>query len=177
MLLQTMKDWEQIVCSDGGKEGHIEHLVNGTLDERVRYRFLEEKKNGDFGNGVRQKMMEEEAKGKYLLFLDDDNVIMPEFLMEMTKALEASGADFAVCSIVYVYPARWAALERKPIILSGEPVAGGRTDPLQIVVRKEVMKDVGWDVDGGYNADGAMLDRLGKKYKHVNVSGVLGLHL
>jgi len=177
VLLQTMQDWEQIVCSDGEKEGIMERLVAVMGDNRVRYRFLGEKKDGDFGNNVRQRMLIEEAKGKYVVFLDDDNIIMPDFLTSMVNALDVSGADFAVCSIVYVYPDRWSAPNKPPILLCGVPVANGQTDPLQIMVRIEVMKEVGWNVDGGYNADGEVFDRLGEKYKHVKVDGVLGVHL
>jgi hypothetical protein len=84
MLLQTHKDWEQIVCSDGEFEPHIESLVKSFNDPRIVYAHTTGKKDGDFGNTVRSKMLAC-ATGEFVLFFDDDNVIMPDYIEKMKR--------------------------------------------------------------------------------------------
>ena len=50
-------------------------------------------------------------------------------------------------------------------------------DPLQVLVKREVMQAVGWDCDHGYVSDGVTLEMLGDKYKSTEVAEVLGFHM
>ena len=70
---QTFKDYEVIVvddCSDIPVEGAIRHEVNKGLSAARN-------------TGIKV------AKGKYVVFLDDDNELMPEFLSQTVPILEA----------------------------------------------------------------------------------------
>jgi len=174
--LQTISDVEQLVCSDGAAEPQIASLVASTGDVRITYQHTTLKKPGDFGNVVRQTMLEK-ARGKYILFLDDDNLILPNYLEKMIATIEASGADFAVCQVVHFGPLNEQVIGRPPQVLKGLPVKLHHVDPLQILVKREAMLDVGWDTEKGYLADGHTLQALGEKYKCVEVPEVLGFHM
>lgn len=176
MRLQTMGDFEHIVCSDGSHEAQIEALVKSVDDERLSYQHMEAKKPGDFGNVVRNTLLQQ-ARGKYVFFFDDDNLVLPEYLETMTNAIEESGKDFAVCEIVHFGPLKEDAVGQPPQVLSGQPVRLHHIDTLQVVVKRDAIQDVGWDTEHGYLSDGHTLQALGQKYSHVRVEQVLGFHM
>ena len=176
MKLQTVASWEHLVCSDGEEEEHAKKVVEEAADSRVIYCHTNGKKQGDFGNTVRSEMLKR-ARGKFVLFFDDDNIILPSYLAQMMKAITISGnADFAVCKIMHFGPLN-EATGKPPIVLNGDPVKLYHIDPLQVLVKTEVMKSVGWDTEVGYLSDGVSLEKLGDGYKHTRVEEVLGIHV
>jgi len=177
LLLQTFADWRQLICSDGPEEPLVRELVATVADPRVEYHCTgQETPPGDFGNSVRKAMLER-ATGEYVLFFDDDNVIMPTYLEHMVAALRQSGRDFAVCKVMHFGPLNEAALGRPPVVLEGEPVKLYHVDPLQVLAKREAMQAVGWDTDHGYVSDGYTLEELGRRFSHVHVDEVLGVHM
>jgi glycosyltransferase involved in cell wall biosynthesis len=176
MKLQSIPSWEQFVCSDGEKEPYVESLIQSMGDSRIQYHFTEGKKPGDFGNTVRSEMLKK-ARGKYVLFFDDDNLILPDYLQDMISALEGTDNDFAVCNIMHFGPLMESEVGKPPKVLTGNPVKLYHIDPLQVLVKRETMQKVGWDTEVGYLSDGVTLEKLGKDYKHVRVEKVLGVHL
>ncbi len=176
MILQTEKSWEQIICSDGGREQHVVDMVTSLADSRIRYAHTENKKVGDFGNTVRSEMLKQ-AKGKYVLFFDDDNVILPNYLSEMVSKLEnAPDCDFAVCKIMHFGPLNEVEVGKPPKVLTGDPVKLYHIDPLQVLVRREVIQKIGWDTTVGYSSDGVTLEKLAS-LKCVRVDQILGIHM
>ena len=175
MLLQTEKNWEQIICSDGSKEDRVEGLVKHFNDSRIRYCNTTTKKEGDYGNTVRSEMMKQ-ANGKYILFFDDDNIIMPSYLERMIAEAEKEQADLAICKIIHFGPLNEKVLGKPPMVLTGDPVKLYHIDPLQVLVKRDVMQKVGWDTTVGYLSDGVSLERL-NPFKKVRVDEVLGVHM
>ena len=178
MKMQIMTDWEQIVCSDGPVEPEVLKMVRKCGDERIRYRHSTgDKIEGDYGNTVRLKCLQHEAKGEYILFCDDDNLIMPNYMEKMISALDSNlDCGFAVCRIMHFGPLHESE-GKAPKVIMGNPVELYHIDPLQILVRREAMLKIGWDVETGYLSDGVTLQKLGKQFKHVRVEDVLGVHL
>jgi hypothetical protein len=177
MILQTELRWEQLLCSDGEQEQHAMDLVKGFGDPRIRYTHTaQSKEEGDFGNTVRSLMLKQ-ATGKYVLFFDDDNVILPNYLSEMVSRLEnAPDCEFAVCKIMHFGPLNEAEVGKPPKVLTGDPVRLHHIDPLQVLVRREVMQKIGWDTTHGYISDGVTLEKL-SPFKCVRVDQVLGVHM
>lgn len=176
LQLQTINDWQMLLCSDGKKEDHIVSLLAQLNEPRVVYQWIP--KSGlkdDYGNSVRRAMIQQ-ASGKYITFFDDDNVITPDYFESMISAVQ-QGFDFAVCHIVHFGPLNVSKVGYPPKVLTGFPVKVFHVDSLQILVRAEAMKDIGWDVDYGYISDGTTIERLGAKYSAVAVPKVLGFHL
>ena len=174
--LQTVKEIEHLVCSDGKPESQIASLVGSLGDMRVSYHNTSVKKPGDFGNTVRSEMLGR-ARGKYILFLDDDNLILPDYLERMISAIEDSGKDFAVCRVVHFGPLKEDEVGRPPQVLTGIPVRLHHVDTLQVLVKREVMQRVGWNVEKGYLADGYTLQKLASEAEYVEVVQVLGFHM
>ena len=118
-----------------------------------------------------------QATGAFILFLDDDNIILPHYLDSMVRAIEESEKDFAVCHVMHFGPVNEDIVGKPPLVLEGESVELYKIDPLQVLVRRGPMQDVGWDTKNGYLADGHTLERLGSKYQHVLIPEVLGIHI
>jgi len=96
----------------------------------------------------------------------------------MVKALEDNpDAGFAVCQVIHFGPLNEEALGKPPIVLEGEPVKLYHIDPLQVMVRKKVMQEVGWDTEKGYLSDGVTLEKLGKAASYSKIEEVLGVHI
>jgi hypothetical protein len=175
LQLQTVTDWVMLLCSDGGPEKHVLDLLKQLNEPRVIYTHLpKSNKPGDYGNTIRNEMLKR-ATGKYVFFCDDDNIILPEFLAKMTSAVQS--ADLAVCKIVHFGPLNESVTGKPPKVLTGFPIKLYHVDPLQVLVKRECMQDIGWDCDHGYVSDGVTLERLGTKYKSIEVPEILGFHM
>jgi len=176
VALQTGVSWEHLICSNGGEEIAVRKLVERRGDPRVKYFHTGPVGKGDYGNTARA-MMIEKAEGILVAFVDDDNIVLPDFLKEMSDALNGTAKGFAVCDIVHFGPLDKRTGMKPPVVLKGEPVKLTYIDPLQVVVRMHAIKSVGWDIETGYLSDGVTLEKLGDEFEHVKVDKVLGFHM
>lgn len=174
---QSFKDWEHVIVSDG-HDPSLREYFNHTLKDEPRRHFHElDENHNDYGASVRRLAMPL-LKGKYFAFLDDDNIMFPEFLEEMVGALEGTDQDvgFAVCQILHMGPLQ-AWVGPPPQVLQGWPIVVGGIDTLQVVVKREAIEKVGWVSEGGFFSDGHTYEALSKQYRHVRVEKVLGVHI
>lgn len=177
---QTYGDWEHIVVSDGVREEAVAELVKKRPDGKRRYEVVP--KQGGFGAAVRQEALKF-ARGDYLVFLDDDNIIFPTFLEKMLSAFtdsshwklgDQTGIEFVICECLHFGPLQ-SFFGPAPVVLKGEPKLY-HIDTLQIMVKKEAFLKVGWQ-GNDYFADGRTYEMLGKTYKWINIPEVLCAHL
>ncbi|MFN2529588.1 MAG: glycosyltransferase family 2 protein, partial [Candidatus Baltobacteraceae bacterium] len=84
---QTYKKLEIIVVNDGGPD--VSDIIAGF--DNVRYLLLE--RNG--GTSAAANAGLHAARGKYIGFLDDDDIVFPEHVSVLVSALERSGAEVA----------------------------------------------------------------------------------
>ena len=92
---QTFQDWECICVDDGAKDGSgaLADEIAAT-DDRIR---VIHQKNG--GTSVARNTGMAAARGKYLAFLDEDDLYHPRFLETLYSAAENYGADIASCEM------------------------------------------------------------------------------
>ena len=91
ILSQTIKDFEVILVDDGSTDG------SGSIceqycrkDDRIRY-ILQE----NAGVSVARNTALDVAKGEYVVFIDSDDVVAPDFLQRLLNL--AANGDFAIC--------------------------------------------------------------------------------
>jgi len=176
VLRQTYGEFEQIVASDGEHEPETAGLVAAIGDRRIRY-VVTAVHHGGWGAAVRQEIMATATRGKYLVFLDDDNIIFPTYLEKMHAALAAGqkdGAAFAICEQLHFGPLQ-PFHGRPPVVLAGIPKRY-YIDTLQIMVEASAMRALGW-VNNSYFADGDTFEELARRHRHVAVRECLCAHL
>jgi len=78
---QTLEDWELLVVNDGGED--VRHVVDAFSDDRIRYfhRSRNEGKAACLNVALRR------ARGRYVAYLDDDDLWYPDHLETLAGAL------------------------------------------------------------------------------------------
>lgn len=91
VLAQTYRNWELIIIDDCSTDD-TEHIVaEFTKDERIR--FFKNKKNS--GAAVSRNKALRMAKGKWIAFLDSDDLWKPDKLEKQIRFMEKRGYHFS----------------------------------------------------------------------------------
>ncbi|ONG54059.1 hypothetical protein BKE38_10870 [Pseudoroseomonas deserti] len=85
VLDQSWKNWELIICDDGSTD-KTAFVVKGFDDPRIRFLTLE-KSNGAIARNFGMKF----SRGRYITFLDSDNLWHPLFIQASVAGLRHSG--------------------------------------------------------------------------------------
>lgn len=89
VLAQTYPHWELIIVDDCSKD-NTDSVVSQFVDKRIRY--LKNEKNS--GAAVSRNRALREAKGKWIAFLDSDDIWHPEKLERQLNFMIHHGYDF-----------------------------------------------------------------------------------
>ena len=167
------------ICHDGPSENLLEHQEwNNVIYTEVPYN------TNSYGAGVRQYVLDHYIKSRadidYVVHLDDDNLLFPDFIESHVSILESNlEAHFSICKILHLGPLP-GHLGKPPQILNGTPPVFQNIDTLQVMVRVPSMIACGWTQHqgkAGYCNDGYTYDRLGKLFKWVELPKLLAIHL
>lgn len=90
VLAQTYQNWELLVVDDCSLDHSVE-IANGFHDERIRIFTM--KKNG--GAAAARNQAIKEAKGRWIAFLDSDDLWKPGKLEMQIKYMENNGISFS----------------------------------------------------------------------------------
>ncbi|MCI2285479.1 glycosyltransferase [Colwellia sp. MSW7] len=82
VIAQTCQDFEIIIVDDGSKD-NAKEVIDNIRDNRIRYIYQE---NG--GGSKARNTGIDNAKGKYVAFLDSDDVFLPHHLETSLEVLE-----------------------------------------------------------------------------------------
>ena len=91
VLAQSYRDWELIIIDDCSGDGTEETVKPFLTDSRIR--FLKNEKNS--GAAVSRNRALREAKGKWIAFLDSDDLWMLDKLEKQIGFMEANGYRFS----------------------------------------------------------------------------------
>ena len=78
----------EVIVVDDSAEGSARDAVVSVKDARVHYQLRPEPSGGR--PALARNDGAKSARGRYLYFLDDDDMLEPDTLLEMSKALDAT---------------------------------------------------------------------------------------
>jgi glycosyltransferase involved in cell wall biosynthesis len=178
---QTYSNIDHYVCHDGPWEDtpEVRSLI-ANYNDRITWTNTPERTD-TYGAGVRQFVLDRlPEEVKYVVHLDDDNVIFPDFIKEHADTLEKyPEVDFSICKIVHNGPLP-THMGAAPKIISGVPPTFKNIDTLQVMVRAKAMRECGWvQYQGhqGYCNDGYTYQRLGELSRWVEIPKLLAIHI
>jgi len=93
ILNQTFKDFELILIDDGSPD-NCGKICDDFVRKDVRVRVIHQENQGL--SGARNAGMDN-ATGKYITFVDSDDIVSENFLLELYTAIVVEQADMAVC--------------------------------------------------------------------------------
>jgi UDP-glucose:(glucosyl)LPS beta-1,3-glucosyltransferase len=96
---QTFKQWEAIIVDDGSSDHSVE-VIKSLIKEDQRFRLVSQA-NGGVSKARNTGILN--ACGKYLAFLDGDDMWEPTFLEEMLAAITSHEVNMAYCGYTHLY--------------------------------------------------------------------------
>jgi hypothetical protein len=159
--------WEHLICTQHYHE-KTEKFVESYQDPRIKYVFTDKK--GKSGNNQRRYMIQE-ASGHWLHFLDDDNIIYKEFSNVLSKELNNTQKKLVIIRILHSY-FRMQPFPKDRTWGRPKTLRYNGVDALNIVVRGDVAKMVGWRDVGKIGGDGDFAKRVVGKIGGDNVKYV-----
>lgn len=90
VLSQTFQDWEWLITDDGSTDASVE-VIERYADPRII--LIKAEKNG--GAGYARNLSLKKASGRFITFLDADDVWEPIFLEEMIGFMKRQNAELA----------------------------------------------------------------------------------
>ncbi len=175
VLNQTDQDFEIIIVDDGSEDDTKSVLVNFHSD-KIKYYYQQNQ-----GAQVARNYGLSKATGKYVCFLDSDDLLMPAFLEEMLPEFEDEEVGCVYCTKGY-------KKESGEVILASKRYLSGWVykealsqlyiaSPSFMLIRRTCIDDIGeWDVDFPACQDDDYCLRIAQKYKFKYVPKLLALY-
>ena len=97
VLMQTYQNWEMIIVDDKSQDDSVEYIKNLIKDDnRIKLIALE----NNVGAAMARNKALEVAKGKYIAFLDSDDVWLPNKLDTQLKFMQKNNYAFSFSSYI-----------------------------------------------------------------------------
>ncbi len=162
---------ECLVAYDGVRGGRVR-----TFPEGPDVRYFDLPPDGDFGNALRAALIRA-ARGRRLLFVDDDNALTPEAFLIHDRHHDAEMVVGRV-DVSRAHDIPWLPRPPRHGVEGVARVRPGDIDPLCLCVTKDlVMRCRGWTRDGGYESDFHNILRYARRARPlVFVEDVVGVY-
>jgi len=166
VLASTFKDFELIIVDDGSKDNAVEIARRYLADSRVQL-HLNEKNLGDYPNRNRAASL---ACGKYLKYIDTDDLVYPrglEIMVEMMEGFPDAGLGLASLEqdVARIYPFQLSPREAYRRHYFEQPLF--HKAPLSAMIRADAFKSVGGFTGKRYVGDFEMWHILAARYPVV----------
>lgn len=90
---QTYQDWECLIIDDGGSDNTLE-IITPILNKDSRFKYLKRSDNYKKGLPGCRNFGIDLAKGDYIIFFDDDDIVHPDNLKINLQVIQDQNVDF-----------------------------------------------------------------------------------
>jgi glycosyltransferase involved in cell wall biosynthesis len=97
VLAQTYENWELLLVDDGSSDRSTEIALRYAQQYPQKVRYLEHEAHQNRGTGASRNLGITNAKGKYINFLDADDVSLSNTLKEQVEIMESQAEAVLVC--------------------------------------------------------------------------------
>ncbi|HFR4261519.1 glycosyltransferase family 2 protein [Enterococcus faecium] len=94
VLKQTYTNWEMLLVDDCSPDGSAE-IVKSYAAQDSRFKYIKLKNNG--GAAVARNVALDHAKGRYIAYLDADDIWLPKKLERQIRFMEDNNVQFSCC--------------------------------------------------------------------------------
>ena len=141
VFAQTYKDFEVVIVDDGSTDGTKEML----RQRGYKVRYFWQKNQGE--SASRNKLIEL-AQGKYITFIDSDDLLFPRAVEELVKTIEKYGPDIIAYSDYVGIDEKGARVRRKRRKLPSGDIVANLFDYIYVhscgtMCTKELFQEVG----------------------------------
>jgi glycosyltransferase involved in cell wall biosynthesis len=165
VLVSTYRNWELIILDDCSGDRTVEIAKSyAKRDSRIKV-FVNPENLGQFKN---RNKVAEYAKGKYLKYLDSDDLIYPYGLEQLVYYMEQfPDAGYGLCTIEPFleksFPIKLSPKEAYEIYYFGNKKIFYRA-PLSSIIRREAFMEIGGFPHEAVSGDLAMWSELSQKH-------------
>lgn len=171
---QEMRDFEVLIYHDGP-------LLHPVACEYPIYES--DQHRGLWGHDLREHGRLQ-AKGRYQLYTNADNVYAPEAFLQIAHVIEKYGMQLLVCQVDMV--GMWAD-EKKALHydtprdpskvhrLTGDPVRRNNVDLMQLVIGRDIARQYAWGQEIEQE-DGVLYEQICREHSHVKSTILIGTH-
>ena len=114
VFAQSYQNWELLIIDNGSTDNTVE-ICKALAAQEPRIRLL----NAPRGVSLARNAGIDAAQGKYLFFLDSDDVIHPSLLETLLFTMEESGAGLSGTTKINIFQSQWADFAGRPKIHKG----------------------------------------------------------
>lgn len=178
VLNQTFQDFELIVINDGGTD-EVKDIVDSFKSSKIKYHKLSE--NRGLSCARNEGILR--AEGKYIAYLDDDDIYYPDCLETLVQALDENTCKFVYLNTKAVI-GEYEDGEFKPLCTrflwdkefnKDDLLLGNYISVLSIMHHKSIFNEVGlFDESIPTSMDWEMWIRSSLKFNFLHVSKTAG---
>lgn len=172
---QTRGGWEHLICDDASTNVKVLSLLR-KLDRDPRVRVYQGRKNIN-QPAVYWNEMVDRARGKYIGFLDDDNLKCPKFIETLAGVLDSSpDVDMVTCGFV-MRSEEGDTLHQWNLRTDSEIAIRSTIDTGCFLIRREAFERIGYfPLDIRTNEDWALMRRAAATLRIQHLSDCLGIY-